>query len=553
MSIQRTKFHIPSTRGLPRSQRLVQFAFDGGLNASMPPWQIRPNESPYCENLHLTLDGQGMQHRSILSNLPNRTAIAEPDTLSETTINAPLGAGFVNIIDSPTSVSRVLLSYDTMFEMRQSNFTWRTVPNYGTADKPSVSTDKFYDLVQITDSNLTRRLFATNNHGLPFGVFVFNSGVGRNLVPLSADSYAKYITGFNERAIYFNSMSSTSVAHPTRVHWSVKGNPTDFTSIGAGFQDLADMVGEGTGLISVRDKMILTSADEVWAARARNDAFAFDFFPLERSIGNPNPRSLVDTAAGPVWLGPNNMFYRLFNDRAVAIGEKVKRYLDENLRESALAFATYDDDRLLYRFFFSDSTGEYPTRSLDLRVDTLRRGPVPGQQDAVWTLQQYGSSTTRVRLIVGAAAFLAGGRSSSNTSLYEPYEFVSSEVLAQDENELAPQPTWTYPQVLSRNPDQFETSNQLWLDYSSFRSQSADLYVGSNNVSSLTDLSPSSSNWSQMGGTLSLGTGSQTAYLPLTQHPHRHHLIQLRAGSLTHARLYSTRLQLRQYTGRFPP
>lgn len=151
---------------------------------------------------------------------------------------------------------------------------------------------------------------------------------------------------------------------PTRVMWHVEGDPTDWTGVGSGYQDLVDMQGFGTRIFAEQDHMILATDKELWYGRAVGLPYVFQFHPLIRTLGIPYHKAALQTPRGIFWLGEDFQIYRLSQMQVQAFGQQVQPYLRDVLRAPDVAFFSYNALLDQLRLFFSVDSTSFPTRAL---------------------------------------------------------------------------------------------------------------------------------------------------------------------------------------------
>lgn len=241
---------------------------------------------------------------------------------------------------------------------------WRAAVVY------SASLDK--ELVVFTNGDSQSGGFA--NHNRLFATDLF----WVTIASISAISYS-YLSGVIPAALDVTNFADRIVAWncdgvPQRVQWHVEGDPTDWTGIGSGFQDLADMHGLGTRIFSFADQMVLASTNEIWRGRFVGLPYVFQFSPIARHIGMPYQRATIDTPRGLFWLGYGSDVYHMQGEQITPIlPTPIKSYLADHNKAPAVAFFTYEQERDQLRLFHSVSSSSYPTRALlyDFRTQTF--------------------------------------------------------------------------------------------------------------------------------------------------------------------------------------
>ena len=103
---------------------------------------------------------------------------------------------------------------------------------------------------------------------------------------LTGAPIAHDVTLFDNRPVFWNIYDAASAARfVTRVQWTVRGDPEDFTGIGSGTDDLVDMRGQGTRIFATEDELVLFSTEEIWRGRKIGLPFIFEFQPLRKNVG----------------------------------------------------------------------------------------------------------------------------------------------------------------------------------------------------------------------------------------------------------------------------
>ena len=162
---------------------------------------------------------------------------------------------------------------------------------------------------------------------------------------------------------------------PTRVQWCVRGEPTNWSGEGSGFEDLLEMRGYGTAVKGLGDRLVLFSSAEIWYGLRATYPAQFQFYPLDRTVGCPFPRTIQETEHGLVFLGSDHQM-RLI---PVAGGpsQPIAPGLAPVLRRLELS-ATHQQDwgvydpytKLYYLFVDRSITGNAPFQSLVVNTQT---------------------------------------------------------------------------------------------------------------------------------------------------------------------------------------
>lgn len=538
MPIQRSRFHVAIQSPPNQAMRTEIVEPVGGFNAQRPATNLTPGETPFSQNW--VMGDRYIEPRSGLSRLGSVT--------SATTLlrnDFPLYAcGALERIGTDVAyvVSRGTIA---QYAPGDPASTWTTVvgtaPASNTTKVPGTFYDGYYDHTVVFDAAAdTQYLILTNWHDMPLKVPVQSSGNAASSIIssfVSVTSFARYVENFDDRLIFFSSRNTGAVPDDKRVRWSARGSPFDFTN--GGFEDLESMKGVPSGMAKSGDNLALFSTREIWLARPRRDAFGFDFYGLRQDIGNLYPHSLQETAAGPIWLGPDNQFYRLFGSEVRRIGDELGALLETTLREPQLAFSVYDPNTATYKFFYSDTTGQYPTKALFLSVNELR--PVGLNTDkGVWFMQDFGSfelaAAGRVNHSLSPqieqSVFVVSSKGT-------PYRLDSA---TTSDDGTAIDCRWrSHALRAERDLFPYEALQECWLEYEydSATTSTVSVYQSSNNGGSFTAV-----------GSASLTSGVGYVLVPISAAAARNQMFELRLNDGSKPRLARMQLKLRGYTGR---
>ena len=477
----------------------------GGINTAAAPQNLPPSQTPFSQNL--TADGREMRPRSGLSQYGSSQILSSPNAVIK--FSDVVGTDYHIAISDQTSSIRSTTGSD--WQVITGTPSTNTYLSWDWGYSPSFDEN----LVVITDGSQTPYYFSP----------VFSSWQ-----PLSDftshESFARYVTFFDNRLIFFNMGSSSTLPFSTRVRWSVRGDPLDFTSSGAGFEDLVTMRGYGTGIMAESDRIVIFSDEEVWIGRPRRDQYAFEFFPLAREVGNPFPRTATVTDKGVMWLDKEYRFRLLSGNQLYTFTDSTRKMLLDELREPGEAWATFNPEDGRFEFYFSDTTGEAASRALWLRTSTIVSSPEnPSLLEGVWEHQDFGSHQLP-----------AGNNGVYLSSAATPYRLLSSQ---PTDDGQALDWRWRTPALrIGRDQDRRERITDLWIDYKGTSASSISIYHSSDLGASWTDL-----------GAVAAGSGRGTIHTSLAAPSSRFNQIELR-GTGSDPAISSIRIQLRQFSGR---
>lgn len=536
MTVRRQRFQQPS-QPLGRPPVRVSIVEPVlGLNHKQPPTNLRPGETPFSQNW--VVGDRFIEPRSGLSSWGTTGVTGTP-------------LGFVVAPRSDRSEHAYILSSSTIrtYDINASVPHWA---GQASAAALSTNTNAYYH----TANGLRTQSSSTTG---PSTIFMTNwsltpkvMAVGQSLVNKVSDftevysllSYARYVVAFDQRMIFFHSGTTNafvdfsysvpdySLYNSRRVTWSARGDTFNYAE--GGFEDLVDMRGIGTGAIAEQDRLILLSQYEVWAGRPRRDAYAFDFFNIDKARGCPieYDRTPANTEAGTLWLGEGFQFYRVVDNSVRAVGDKVRALLHEEMREHQQCWSLYNAAAHTYALFYSDTTGQYPTKALFLRTDTVT--PVAqDRDDGVWLLQDFGDYQ-----------FVAGGVYGADTVLIRSNGSAYRLLSTQTSDDGVPvDARWrSHAMRADRDLFPFEVLQELWVEssYASTRTSTLSMFASIDNGATFAPV-----------GSLSITSGDNYTCTPITAAGARNTMFELRLNDGTTPQIASIQAKLRGYSGRF--
>jgi hypothetical protein len=341
-----------------------------GLDARAGPMDMQPGFTPDAQNF-IKLGNQ-ITPRSGLSAFTTAFAIPGPALYAAELLDTEgqhygFAASAQTLAWFPPGASWSTLSY--IAGVGSSTQTFDSSRYVG------IQGAHIYDIT--TDRNIA---VLTNNRQFPvwFSVDTSNTTYSNFTEFASLASRARAVEAYDARLVWFNLASSAST-FATRVMWSVRGAPKDYTiASGAGYEDLMDMRGAGTRLITDGDELVLFTDSEIWRARKRGDIYAFDFYPVVRNLGCTMPRTVVRTPAGIAFMGTDRQVYVLAGSELVPIDQtqgdregRAKQYIREHITNASTIWAAYNAQTHNYELYFSalDGASIYPTKALYFSLD----------------------------------------------------------------------------------------------------------------------------------------------------------------------------------------
>jgi len=512
MPVQRSKFQPPQVTKQRSPRRLQQEIFEPirGLNTGTPPQNVIPGQTPFSQNV--VVDDQTLIPRSGLSQYGT----------SQFGDEKPLG---VFQADDVLGQSYFLAISDQTSSLRSNDGTaWATISSTPNSSASTAYYDHAWGYVPSLDENAV--IIADGIAAPRYFSFVATAWAAVGDFE-SHESFARYCTFFDNRAVFFNMGSRTSLPFSTRCRWSQRGDPLEYTDIDAGFEDLVDMRGEGTGIHSEQDRMVLFTEEETWIARSRRDQYVFEFFPISREVGNPHPRSASVTDKGLIWLDRELRFRLLSGNQVFTFNDRTQKFLKDNMKEATEVWSTFQQDDGRYKFHFSDTTGQFPTRALWLKTNSITADQAnPNVLDGVWEHQDIPDETS------------AGHSELILTSNGTAYRFRSDQTT--DDGTAIDWRWRSHAFRLSREPDTKESIVNAWVDTDADSASSLSFYYS-------TDLGENFTH----AGEVALSAAPITSHLPFFSPAARFQQIEIRGDDGGTPRISNIRLEMRQYTGRF--
>jgi hypothetical protein len=250
--------------------------------------------------------------------------------------------------------------------------TWSTLSRLGTSF--SMNSQDQVDLTYVNDLANDRNLgIITNGIDTPkFFHISENATTWSNYTAsYSLLSRARTVTVADERLVFANTANLNEI-FPTRIVWSVRGAPKNFTiASGAGFADPSEMRGVILKLVQDQEGFVILTNLEIWRARPRRDNFAFDFIRLTKEISCPFPKTAVSTPIGVIFLGSDFDVYAIqgsqikplgLDDRPDDAGERVSRiqnFIKDNIASGDAAWAVYNVNQRRYELYLAGGRALY--------------------------------------------------------------------------------------------------------------------------------------------------------------------------------------------------
>jgi len=330
--------------GIPAQQQVVVEP-TLGYDASQPPTDLKPGATPDSSNM-IAEDGY-LTPRSGLSNFGGSTDLL--DIALFCTEHHSVDGSRYALIGSG-------LTLDYFDGANWSDISY--VPTLATDDQLSGDSTGILNVCSVYDAATDENLaIITNNINVP-KTWEPGSATYSDLSDfMSVSSFARVPYSLDNRLCFFNTASSTTT-YATRVRWSERGLASNFSTYGAGFEDLMDMTGVGMGVAVREYDALLFSTEEVWLQQPRRDNFAFNFVALNRGIGCPYPKTIAKTPQGVIFMTRELEPYIVTGAQVSPIGPGIHQKLRDTILNSSNAFGLYNSKRQRYELYYDTGSTE---------------------------------------------------------------------------------------------------------------------------------------------------------------------------------------------------
>ena len=346
---RKNKFGFPPTPATPSTATVRLVPLTLGIRGDIP-WTDNPPGSAISMTNFLPRYGT-LVPRSRLSSLntinaPGNEVIGLQELTQSLTAQPILwysGATVHGVVTSNGSISRA--SFVSSFGLGvagiQSKVQWQYAPIY------SATLDA--NMLMAVGRSLT---------GSTDTVLVLYNGVS------SAPIYS-YLTSAPKTAA-IASFDNYAVAFAvgtfgTRVQWSQRGNASNWTGEGSGFEDLLQMRGIGMAVKGSADgRLVLWSDAEIWYGVTATYPAQFTFTPLDTTAGCPFPQTIAETDLGFIFLG-SDLHLRLLpkgGGPSQIIAPSLNALLVDGVRTEdtvEVSWATYDPRTRCYLLYIQRS------------------------------------------------------------------------------------------------------------------------------------------------------------------------------------------------------
>jgi len=171
---------------------------------------------------------------------------------------------------------------------------------------------------------------------------------------------AKFIRKYKDYLVLGYVFSGTTV-YPQRVQWSDTGNPEEWSTGNAGYQDLLEGVDWITGLEILGDRLIVFKERSIYSGYLVGTSEIFNFDLKVSGIGTPAPASIGNVGDELIFLGWDNIY--AFNGITIEdIGEPIKDELFSTMNSEKIGncHALIIEELDEYHLFVPSVDSTYP-------------------------------------------------------------------------------------------------------------------------------------------------------------------------------------------------
>jgi hypothetical protein len=204
----------------------------------------------------------------------------------------------------------------------------------------------------------------TNDTG-HLGVVEFSTGVPVVSLLTNSPLNVTHITTFSKRII---------ASKVDGVYWCVKGDNTDWSGLGSGYEDFLASPGgvlEGqAGVVPITDQLaFVIRSNSIRSMRPTQDFDApFEFEELYANVGSVSPMTIARTRNGAIFVSRDSVV--LANAQGVQdIGKPIRRSLSFKPTSLRYASGAFDPRENTYRLIMQDSSGNNKSWRYNLEQD----------------------------------------------------------------------------------------------------------------------------------------------------------------------------------------
>lgn len=346
-------FGFPPPPGMPSTHTVRSIPLSQGLRPDLP-WPLREAGSALSMSEFLPLDGK-LVARSRLSSLNTVALIPSASGIAVQTyslFNTP-----PSLWISGTTTHAILATSGG--SISQASFV--SANGFGSSALVG-ATSLYWQYAQIFSATLNENMLIAANSGQSL-ICLYQTGglqTGKPLYSfLTGAPQAVAVDVFDNYLLAFNIRNQNAAS---RIQWCARGDPSNWTGEGSGFEDLLEMKGRGTAVRGTEDgRVYLFTTHEIWYGIRAAYPAQFQFFPYHSSVGCANPRTIQATQAGYLFLGSDRQLYLLprGGGELAPIATSltpILRTLFQSLSNDKPCWAVYDEKTHIYHLFAATSS-----------------------------------------------------------------------------------------------------------------------------------------------------------------------------------------------------
>lgn len=272
------------------SQPQADKNFNGGLNSTSGPLNVKDNESSDLKNIDLNKFG------SILKR--NGYACLSTAALGSSRID---GLHWYEFVSGTTSGRlAVTITNGQIYKMDNLDGVWDSITTAGI----TITANNHYDF-----ENFTNKLFATNGYDSPYVYSAYDSAGAMSLPAVVTK--AKYVKQFNNY-LFLANVANSGTDMSSRIYWSGIKDPATWD--GDQFIDISKDDGQQiTGLKPLGDRLIVYKERSIYSVYFTGDADFPFILPgggkTNSSVGCIAPWSIQEVENGHVFLSYDGLYY----------------------------------------------------------------------------------------------------------------------------------------------------------------------------------------------------------------------------------------------------
>lgn len=366
---RKNQFGFPPRQNQGSTHTVREIPLTQGVRADLP-WPLQPPGSATSLSNLLILDGK-LVPRSRLSSLGTVQYVASGGIVGLAELT-PAGTGSSTVWVSGSTKHGVL---QTNGSISKASFT----SAFGLGVVPQSQTAYDYGQMYLASLDANGLVIAGKLSVDTLQVLYDFSGAGQYRQSyLTSAPMAKSMAVFDNYVIAWNVGSAAGqVLYNTRVQWCQRGNPSNWTGEGSGFEDLLAMRGRGTAVRGAADgRLILFTDLEIWYGVGASYPAQFTFNALDTHMGCPFPMTIQESELGFLFVG-TDMQLRVLpkgGGQSTPVSSPVAEYLRNTLQPTPLtaALGTWGVYNPLTRkyYLFAQPTASSARRGLVVDVVT---------------------------------------------------------------------------------------------------------------------------------------------------------------------------------------